>query len=331
MNEKILFSIVIPVYNAQNTIKRTLLSVLNQTYSNYEIIIVNDGSTDNSTVIINDFKDNNKIKIITQDNAGVSAARNNGIRNCIGEYVIFLDADDWVDNNFLLIFKDHLDSFKDNSIDLIIGNLKDERIRTLTQYGYFSNKDIPSVLGELEVTDNIGYLHNKCYRKELIDESTLRFLEGITMSEDLLFNLRFLYSLNNLLIISNSSYHYEDIADSLSKKKVNYHELKIRKKYVTELYDIIIQKHRDSDLRIFIKGISKRILALDMQIVTSMYYSSCTHEDIMKEINYLKEGNYSKGIFSLLNRNEKMKYLIMNLNSIAAYYFLCILYKMRAF
>ncbi|WP_343554094.1 glycosyltransferase family A protein [Pantoea sp.] len=331
MNEKPLFSLIIPVYNAQKTIKRTLLSVLNQTYNNHEVIVVNDGSSDLTPNIVAEFSAYSQVTVINQINAGVSAARNSGIKQARGEYVLFLDADDWVDDNFLMIFKQNLDAWPAESVELIVGNLNDNRVGKVSQSGFFSSEEIPYVLGELEMSDNIGYLHNKCYRRQIIEDLDLRFLEGISMSEDLLFNLKFFSCISNFLVTPGAAYHYEDVEGSLSKRKVQYSELKVRKQFLTALYDAIVNKYQTSDLDYFLKGISKRVLALDMQIVTAMYHSSFSPADIAQEINEIKRGKYSKGIFILLNKNEKLKYMIMNLNTITAYYFLYALYRMRAF
>lgn len=331
MNEKPLFSLIIPVYNSQKTIKRTLLSVLKQTFSNYEVIVVNDGSSDTTPKILEEFSAYSQVTVIHQINGGVSAARNSGMQQARGEYILFLDADDWVDDNFLMIFKQNLDAWPAETVDLMVGNLNDNRVGKVSQAGFFSNEDIPYVLGELEMSDNIGYLHNKCYRRQIIEELNLRFLEGISMSEDLLFNLKFFSCINNFLVTPGAAYHYEDVEASLSKRKVQYSELKVRKQFLTALYDAIISKYHSSDLDYFLKGISKRVLALDMQIVTAMYHSSFSPADIAQEINEIKRGKYSKGIFILLNKNEKLKYMIMNLNTLTAYYFLYALYRMRAF
>ncbi|MBU6516434.1 glycosyltransferase family 2 protein [Pantoea sp. B270] len=331
MNEKTLFSIIIPVYNAQNTIRRTLQSVLNQTFSSYEIIVVNDGSRDNSARILQEFAHYPQVTVLNQINAGVSAARNSGLQQASGEYVLFLDADDWVDDNFLMSFKLNLNAWPAESVDLMVGNLNDNRIGKVSQAGFFSQQDIPYVLGELEMSDNIGYLHNKCYRRQIIDDLHLRFMEGVSMSEDLLFNLKFFSCVSNFLITLGAAYHYEDVAGSLSKRKVQYSELKVRKQSLTDLYDSIVEKYASGNLDHFLKAISKRVLALDMQIVTAMYHASFSPADIAQEINQIKRGKYSKGIFTLLNKNEKLKYMIMNLNTITAYYFLYALYRMRAF
>ncbi len=331
MNEKKLFSIIIPVYNAQNTIRRTLQSVLNQTFSSYEIIVVNDGSRDNSARILQEFAHYPQVTVLNQINAGVSAARNSGLQQASGEYVLFLDADDWVDDNFLMSFKLNLNAWPAEAVDLMVGNLNDNRIGKVSQAGFFSQQDIPYVLGELEMSDNIGYLHNKCYRRQIIDDLHLRFMEGVSMSEDLLFNLKFFSCVSNFLITPGAAYHYEDVAGSLSKRKVQYSELKVRKQSLTDLYDSIVEKYASGNLDHFLKAISKRVLALDMQIVTAMYHASFSPADIAQEINQIKRGKYSKGIFTLLNKNEKLKYMIMNLNTITAYYFLYALYRMRAF
>ncbi|MCT6590463.1 glycosyltransferase [Pantoea dispersa] len=331
MNEKTLFSIIIPVYNAQNTIRRTLQSVLNQTFSSYEIIVVNDGSRDNSAQILQEFAHYPQVTVLNQINAGVSAARNSGLQQASGEYVLFLDADDWVDDNFLMSFKLNLNAWPAEAVDLMVGNLNDNRIGKVSQAGFFSQQDIPYVLGELEMSDNIGYLHNKCYRRQIIDDLHLRFMEGVSMSEDLLFNLKFFSCVSNFLITPGAAYHYEDVAGSLSKRKVQYSELKVRKQSLTDLYDSIVEKYASGNLDHFLKAISKRVLALDMQIVTAMYHASFSPADIAQEINQIKRGKYSKGIFTLLNKNEKLKYMIMNLNTITAYYFLYALYRMRAF
>ncbi|MEZ3499662.1 glycosyltransferase family 2 protein [Pantoea sp. KPR_PJ] len=325
------FSIIIPAWNAQKTLRRTLISVLQQTCDDYEVIVVNDGSTDGTAALLDEFSYQENIRVIHQQNAGVSAARNHALSQAEGEYIIFLDADDWVDDHFLASFQHSLESHCDKPVDLIVGNLVDERIGRISQYGYFAAQEMPGLLGELEISDNIGYLHNKCYSRRVMEANDLHFLEGISMSEDLLFNLKYFYNVSSCLVINSAAYHYENVMDSLSKKRVQYNELKERKQFLTGLYDTFMSKYTPRDLDYFLKGVSKRVLTLDMQIVTSMYHASFSPNEISREISEIKRGKYSKDILTLLNRNEKLKYIIMNFNSFAAYYCLYALYKARAF
>jgi glycosyltransferase involved in cell wall biosynthesis len=106
-----MFSIIIPLYNKAHTIKGTLSTVFNQTYTHFEIIIVNDGSTDNGVEVISEFTDDVRIKIINQENQGVSAARNTGFDNANYNYIAFLDGDDEWLPDYLLKIKEAIDMF----------------------------------------------------------------------------------------------------------------------------------------------------------------------------------------------------------------------------
>ena len=97
------FSVIVPVYNTQEYLKRCIESVLNQTYKNYEIILINDGSTDNSLEILKKYESNSKVKIITQKNHGLSYTRNVGISHATGDYVILLDSDDFLEKDLFKV------------------------------------------------------------------------------------------------------------------------------------------------------------------------------------------------------------------------------------
>ena len=98
---KIKYSIVIPVYNTEKYIRKCLDSIKNQTYTNYEVIIINDGSTDNSLEIINEYTKDKKYKVYTTKNKGLSEARNNGVKHCTGDYILFIDSDDYIEPELL--------------------------------------------------------------------------------------------------------------------------------------------------------------------------------------------------------------------------------------
>lgn len=111
--EEYLISIIIPVYNAERYLENCLNSVINQTYSKLEIILVNDGSTDNSVEICEKYeKKDNRIKVFNQQNKGGAAARNFGILNSKGKFISFIDSDDWVDNRYIEILYNNIVNLK---------------------------------------------------------------------------------------------------------------------------------------------------------------------------------------------------------------------------
>lgn len=331
MNTEPLISVIIPAYNSEKTIERTLNSIFDQTCTDYEVVVINDGSVDKTLQIVDKFRQYPNLKVISIKNSGVCTARNQGIDACAGKYVVFLDSDDWVDHDFLSHFFERLTTERGHAVDLIVGDLKDERIRRLTLNGFFSGKDVTRLLGEMELSDNIGYLHNKCYKKKVLQGKNIRFLKEISMSEDLMFNLKFISEADSFLSINSSSYHYEDMPGSLSKKKVSYELLRTRRVIMKFLYEDILGKYNNEEASPLVRGIAKRSLTLDMQIVTSMFHSDFSMENIINEINRVKNGLPSRDVEALMNRNEKIKYFIIRLNSRMAYNLFYLLYKFKVF
>ena len=113
------FSIIVPVYNTEKYLKRCLDSIKSQSFKDYEVIIVNDGSTDNSSDTISKYP----YKVINQENQGLSMARNNGVKEASGEYLIFLDSDDYIEKNLLKEINNSLS----NSPDLVRYQIKESR------------------------------------------------------------------------------------------------------------------------------------------------------------------------------------------------------------
>ena len=118
MNYK--YSIIIPIYNVETTLKRCIDSVIGQTYQNLEIICVNDGSTDSSLKILEEYKNDNRIKIITQKNKGLAATRNTGIKVATGDYITFIDSDDWYELDYIDTMNKIL--INNENIEVIRGN-----------------------------------------------------------------------------------------------------------------------------------------------------------------------------------------------------------------
>lgn len=218
-------TIIVPIYNAAEFVALCLESIVNQSYSNIEVILINDGSTDNSSRIIDDFASNDeRIKIINQKNLGVSVARNRGIDNATGKYIIFIDADD-----YLLDIR-ALENVHTTSVghpcDVIMYDIKYEDKKThypLNEGGYFSKEDIDSFLFEVIKEEHFNSPCNKLYSKEILNKYNIRFDKNIKIGEDLLFNIDYFKHCSSLYYLNNNLYYYRTSnllsATSTYKKK----------------------------------------------------------------------------------------------------------------
>lgn len=183
-----LISVIIPTYNAGKTIERAINSVQNQAYENWEIVIIDDGSNDDTKVKIEKFlKENRNIRYFYKKNEGVSKARNDGIRKSNGKYITFLDSDDIYCENYLSDFAKEV-----NEKAIITCNYngnKKNPIRLPKDIDSFEKKDYYEFLDRENLLNSVW---NKIYNKEVILENNIEFDQTIINGEDILFNLEYI-------------------------------------------------------------------------------------------------------------------------------------------
>ena len=197
-----MFSIVIPLYNKEISIKRTLQSVLNQTFKEFEIIVVNDGSTDSSEKIVKSINDN-RIKLINQKNKGVSVARNTGIDKSNNKFIVFLDADDTWDKNYLLYMSELI--LKYDNINIFacgIFHEYNDGTSIKAEYSIDIEENQVGIINDFfkaSMKNPILSSSSTIIRKSILENN--KFLENVKMGEDL--DLWCRLSLNNKIIFLN--------------------------------------------------------------------------------------------------------------------------------
>lgn len=212
-----LISIIIPMYNSQETIERCLDSIIESKLTCYEIIVVNDGSTDKSSRIVEGYsKKYSNIKLYNISNTGVSNARNFGISKATGHYITFIDSDDTVSHNYL----DTLIKLDKNN-DLVIFNFKYVGVGKIAKYleindTIFSIEDFNNNFMTFFNYDLINSPCNKLYKLDIIKNNNLHFPLNLNLGEDLLFNLSYLQYCNTIRYIPNIIYNYHINANSLT-------------------------------------------------------------------------------------------------------------------
>lgn len=253
-----LISIVVPVYNVEKYLKQCVYSLINQSYKNIEIILVNDGSKDRSGEICNELeKLDKRIKIVNKKNEGLGLARNTGLEYVNGEYVTFIDSDDYADENLIQELYNAVQSYK---ADTSIGGFKrvNNDGKTLFKEAYenhvYEDKEIINNLltrmigSSPEKSDAIRMsVWNVLYSMDIINDNNLKFCsEREFISEDILFNLEYYKLSQKVVVINNSLYNYRVNQESLTKK-YRVDKFKSCKKLYNELYKKIKMIYNDDD------------------------------------------------------------------------------------
>ena len=189
-------SVIVPVYNVEKYLKQCLDSIVNQTYKNLEIIIVNDGTKDNSMKIVENYLQDNRIKVINKENGGLASARNSGLEKVTGKYISFIDSDDWIELNMY---------------EELVSQINDEDILI---YRYFSYDDKKKkIVGKKKIDfysqnkleDKYLYVELPCccwsklYKKEYLEKNNFKFLE--ILYEDVFWNIETIFSTEKIKFI----------------------------------------------------------------------------------------------------------------------------------
>ena len=239
-----MFSIIIPIYNAETTLKRCVDSVLKQTYQNIEIILVNDGSTDRSGEICDYYNNYDHIKVINKENGGLSSARNAGIEEAFGEYVLFLDADDFLDDNICEKLSGAITKGVDpdcldfgikyvNSLGETISVDNKLEKNTLLNKDYLDEYILPSLLCLREDPNHFiwEFACNKVYKVEIIRKNGVLFDSSRRKWEDKPFLLDYLRFCNSYYSLDSCYYNYVYTVGSLSQQ------------YDLDFFDIILANY----------------------------------------------------------------------------------------
>lgn len=277
-------SIILPMYNAEKYIKDTIYSVLNQTIKDIELIIIDDGSTDDSYKICEEIQQlDNRIVLRKIENNGVSNARNYGMKIAKGKFLMFIDADDKYDSN---IVNKMLEGIENN--DLSVCDFKE-----LKQNGKIKSKNLKYngdinesslMINFLQRNNLFNVVWNKIYKKEIIIDNNLNFNKEISIAEDLEFNLKYIEKTKNIKYINEALYIYR-LADTGLNYKYQKDRIKIRKN---------IYKYQK---RIFFEK------GYNINLLNNEYIKICLAE--LKQISFFKNDKNEKEEVRLVIKDEE--------------------------
>lgn len=216
-------SVIIPIYNCDKYIGQCVETLINQTLKECEFIFINDGSIDNSLSILKGFeKKDSRVKVINQTNQGVSVARNVGLNIATGEYIGFVDGDDYVEKDY---FKRLYECAKENSCDIVFVDWKSKQEgyesilnlsfqkEVLLNKTYIEREMYPFFLKE----DSLNSVCNKIFKRKLIIDNNISFPKGVALGEDAAFNIKVFTVANNCYYIDFAGYNYREVEGSATR------------------------------------------------------------------------------------------------------------------
>lgn len=332
-NLKVKFSLIIPVYNSENQMELLFSSLYNQKFNDYEVIFINDGSTDDTERYIKEKIEGRKnFCCISIQNQGVSHARNIGLENAQGEYICFSDADDYLSEDYFSVLDKALNTNSDVVIfnynivyknDLKVGDqfLTDNQILKNNLLLNF----VPILLREGPETSFMTSVCRLCMNKNIIDKYGLRFDEALDKYEDMDFYYQFLDKINSIYLLKDRLYYYVRHQNSTMEKSDNnfymkYNEIYIKIRMYIQKYGIY-KEVSDSlcffRANQFTQSLSScfRLKGADKKEIKNNFFNILN--DFKKEFIVVERKNLSKKAkFTLLFTNELSKYLLLSLYSL---------------
>lgn len=293
MNILLKVSIIVPVYKAEPYIRKCIDSILSQTFTNFELLLIDDGSPDNCGKICDEYAElDTRVHVFHKENGGVSAARNLGLDHAKGDYVCFIDSDDWIDPDMLETL---IGWEQKKQTDLLFFGLKCESVVDCSDTMELLQKisgvyeGINSVIKAcyiLETNEIFGWTCNKLFRNCIIQDHHIKFNEEISIQEDHIFTLAYLKYVTCLAIYSYFPYHYRITADSLTNRSYPYYLCKIRSLLIFKgRMRLVDRSDGVGDVSFY-----KRFTICQFLFVLLHYYRNSFHENNnnLKEIDFVR-------------------------------------------
>lgn len=296
-------SVIIPVYNAKYFLSACIESLLNQTLAVCEFIFVDDGSTDNSAEIIREYqKNDNRIILISQINKGISKARNSGIAIAKGEYIGFLDNDDFVKND---MFASLYETAKKDDLDIVISKtilgrdgkyiIKESGFDENIFYGqeFIQSKILPNLLR----VEDLFAVWNKLYKRSFVNLNNIHFPKNRVIEEDNMFNIQAFNKAHKVLFIDYAGYYYREVANSKSRltiendyfsKALDKYHFDYKKEYNLTIPDLEIER--------------LKAIRFIQRVFYLIYKCSVTKVSFRTKFNYIKRMVFHPEVYELAKK-----------------------------
>lgn len=336
-----LISVIIPIYNVEKYLRQCIESVMNQTYKNLEIILVDDGSTDQCSIICDEFASlDERIKVIHKVNGGLVSARKEGLSTAAGEYVTYVDGDDWIEDNMYESMIEILGKF---DVDIIISGFiaeyanKSEYIDNNIESGLYNNTESLRSLKDRMLYDGHFFefglypvVWNKLFKRELLTKNQNNVSNYITMGEDVACSFPAILDAQSVYILEKKYlYHYRRVAGTITSSYDSKYFEKI-----LELYKYLQQIFLDRKEALILKQLNYYFLFL-IKIGLNMEFSRVNKSSysekltkVKKFIDCIEVSNMTTSL-DIKNVDNTTKKIIKTLNSKNVIFLSWIIYRQK--
>lgn len=278
-------SVIIPIYNTVNCLTKCLDSVCNQTYTALEIICIDDGSTDGSEIIVDKFsKKDSRIRLICQENHGESHARNVGVKKATGDYITFVDCDDWIEST---MYEEMMVIMEKEKVDLVASSWFEEgktskRIENKKSplHDVFGKQKLLEYIYERDSYRGFAYLWDKLYKRELFYNEygqLILFDENLKLGGDVLYLARLALNVERAIYMDKAFYHYRQREDSGCHST----DLEKRQDWI-KAYIMLLHMFADYQVDAYILDLVKRFLAYHSSNLAQLAYEQNNKKFLLK-------------------------------------------------
>lgn len=324
MSETIKVSIIIPCYNSEKYIENCIHSIRSQSEKNIEIITINDGSLDTTEMILKSLQEkDNRIQIISKQNGGVSSARNIGLKKARGQFIMFVDADDWIDSNMVEVLYTKANQYNADVVRCNRVNEYPEKQKNVVKKPLFEKETVieksnykENIYKEFLSRGRLSAIWMTLFRREIIELKKLSFDENMAVDEDAVFSMKFFSHSNRFVYVPLPLYHYIKHGEGLSGTGV-----KIKKRWESRLKHISLLREQLSEWNMStsenVEKINEKLIFVSVYTAMSIFQKNRTGAfkdkralfiDIMENENVRNAMKFGRGKNLLLP--EKITYAL---------------------
>ena len=324
--KKIKFSVIIKTYNSEKNVMRSVQSVLLQSIGAAEIIVVEGKSNDTTPIVISELVSSGFIIAIKPGKSDDAGAMNRALRLATGNYILFMDAEQWLECDYLECINKYLSKHnQENRPDFIFINNENVDLNKTNEEIILSKETLPPFLEEIYSFGSVSQLDCKLYSTEIIKKGNVKFDQDTIGNEGLFFNLNFFCNAKSILILREKR-GYNGKKTQLKLNKPTFCNATLQKEHYIFVTKMLLDRFSLNNSTSSYPWYIKRMVSYELSIIISMFYSNKSASSVRKRIDALRLYKEKHAVFGLFTKKERLIYSLLLSNSFISYHIFYVIY-----